>query len=111
MCRCTPEIRTPFCGKPGCEWPETKTAPVSAADQSEIERLQLELFELRAQVAAMRLELRKIAAEAERIWKEERQEKLRMAEVAMSYGCHRAGCIHEQQNDCNCGLWRELGML
>jgi hypothetical protein len=22
MCRCTPEIRTPFCGKPGCEWPE-----------------------------------------------------------------------------------------
>lgn len=22
MCKCTPEIRTPFCGKPGCEWPE-----------------------------------------------------------------------------------------
>ncbi len=22
MCQCTPEIRTPFCGKPGCEWPE-----------------------------------------------------------------------------------------
>jgi hypothetical protein len=21
MCRCTPEIRTPFCGKPGCEAP------------------------------------------------------------------------------------------
>ena len=21
MCRCTPNIRTPFCGKPGCEWP------------------------------------------------------------------------------------------
>lgn len=21
MCRCTPEIRTPFCGKPGCEFP------------------------------------------------------------------------------------------
>lgn len=21
MCKCTPEIRTPFCGKPGCEWP------------------------------------------------------------------------------------------
>ena len=21
MCRCTPEIRTPWCGKPGCEWP------------------------------------------------------------------------------------------
>lgn len=22
MCQCTPEIRTPFCGKPGCEWPK-----------------------------------------------------------------------------------------
>lgn len=21
MCKCTPEIRTPFCGKPGCQWP------------------------------------------------------------------------------------------
>lgn len=22
MCKCTPEKRTPFCGAPGCEWPE-----------------------------------------------------------------------------------------
>lgn len=22
MCRCTPNIRTPFCGKPGCTWPK-----------------------------------------------------------------------------------------
>lgn len=21
MCQCTPEIKSPFCGKPGCEWP------------------------------------------------------------------------------------------
>lgn len=21
MCKCNPNIRTPFCGKPGCEWP------------------------------------------------------------------------------------------
>lgn len=21
MCKCTPEMITPFCGKPGCEWP------------------------------------------------------------------------------------------
>jgi hypothetical protein len=21
MCQCTPEIKTPFCGRPGCEWP------------------------------------------------------------------------------------------
>lgn len=20
MCKCTPEIRTPFCGNPGCSW-------------------------------------------------------------------------------------------
>jgi len=24
MCKCTPEIRTPFCGRPGCEWPPQK---------------------------------------------------------------------------------------
>ena len=23
MCTCNPEIKTPFCGKPGCEWPPT----------------------------------------------------------------------------------------
>lgn len=27
MCVCTPEIRTPFCGKPGCAWPEQQKAP------------------------------------------------------------------------------------
>ncbi len=21
MCICRPEVRTPFCGRPGCEWP------------------------------------------------------------------------------------------
>lgn len=21
MCQCTPEIKTPYCGRPGCEWP------------------------------------------------------------------------------------------
>ena len=24
MCKCTPEIRTPFCGKPECGWPKQK---------------------------------------------------------------------------------------
>lgn len=24
MCQCDPRIRTPFCGKPGCEWPEAE---------------------------------------------------------------------------------------
>jgi hypothetical protein len=24
MCVCTPGCRTPFCGKPGCEWPPQK---------------------------------------------------------------------------------------
>jgi len=22
VCACTPTLRTPFCGKPGCQWPE-----------------------------------------------------------------------------------------
>jgi len=24
MCKCTPNLRTPYCGKPGCEWPDKK---------------------------------------------------------------------------------------
>ena len=24
MCKCTPSVRTPFCGRPGCEWPGRK---------------------------------------------------------------------------------------
>lgn len=27
MCVCTPSIRTPFCGKPGCEWPVGNQTP------------------------------------------------------------------------------------
>lgn len=26
MCKCTPNIRTPFCGKLGCEWPAQKAS-------------------------------------------------------------------------------------
>lgn len=29
MCRCTPEMRTPFCGKPGCEMPPQKVVPIT----------------------------------------------------------------------------------
>jgi hypothetical protein len=25
MCQCTPEIRTPYCGKGSCQWPEEKS--------------------------------------------------------------------------------------
>ncbi len=27
MCVCTPNIRTPYCGKPGCEWPKPEQEP------------------------------------------------------------------------------------
>lgn len=30
MCKCTPNIRTPFCGKPGCEAPEKLTSNLGA---------------------------------------------------------------------------------
>jgi hypothetical protein len=32
MCRCTPEIRTPFCGKPGCESPSQTAAVIDILD-------------------------------------------------------------------------------
>lgn len=28
MCKCTPNLRTPFCGKPGCEYSEQKAVPL-----------------------------------------------------------------------------------
>ena len=40
MCQCDPRIRTPFCGRDGCEWPETyKTfaeAMIDAAKAGEL---------------------------------------------------------------------------
>src|SRR5579871_3347744 len=26
MCKCTPDLKTPFCGELGCEWPKKETA-------------------------------------------------------------------------------------
>lgn len=36
MCKCTPNIRTPFCGKPGCEWPPQEKARPSIAELEHI---------------------------------------------------------------------------
>lgn len=33
MCKCTPEIRTPFCGKPGCTWPPQTTPLAPTLEQ------------------------------------------------------------------------------
>lgn len=33
MCRCTPEVRTPFCGKPGCEWPASNVVPLAKKER------------------------------------------------------------------------------
>lgn len=38
MCQCTPEIRTPFCGKPGCERSK-QTPPASKIDPKVIASL------------------------------------------------------------------------
>jgi hypothetical protein len=27
MCKCRPQVKTPFCGRLGCEWPEPDTTP------------------------------------------------------------------------------------
>lgn len=32
MCKCTPNLKTPFCGKPGCVWPISGTNRPSALD-------------------------------------------------------------------------------
>ncbi len=33
MCQCTPEIRTPWCGKPGCEMPKQESPGERIAKQ------------------------------------------------------------------------------
>lgn len=35
MCKCTPGIRTPFCGAPGCEWPPVKPRPAATPAEAE----------------------------------------------------------------------------
>ena len=42
MCKCDPRIRTPFCGKPGCEWPKQQAAPVSTCYAFEVASVQWE---------------------------------------------------------------------
>lgn len=35
MCQCTPEIKSPYCGRPGCEWPQFKPSPPATPAQAE----------------------------------------------------------------------------
>jgi len=34
MCVCRPEVRTPFCGRPGCTWPGRDAAAQDAPPQA-----------------------------------------------------------------------------
>lgn len=47
MCKCTPNIRTPFCGKIGCEWPKDEV------DLGDGHRLIFSDFEGQRHVGAM----------------------------------------------------------
>ena len=33
MCVCTPGIKTPYCGRPGCTWPERAEEPINQGNQ------------------------------------------------------------------------------
>lgn len=39
MCKCTPEIRTPFCGKPGCEGPKGQASSAKLCYPQRFEQL------------------------------------------------------------------------
>jgi hypothetical protein len=51
MCQCTPGIKSPFCGKPGCEWPQQ---PPLTEEEAGIEQARAKAHEL--------------STEAERAW-------------------------------------------
>jgi hypothetical protein len=42
MCRCTPNLRTPFCGKPGCEMPAPS---LKAAAEERLRKASIALYE------------------------------------------------------------------
>ncbi|BDI33426.1 hypothetical protein CCAX7_54770 [Capsulimonas corticalis] len=45
MCKCTPGIRTPFCGKPGCTWtddPEEVDPKSLAAEKADFLRAEMQ---------------------------------------------------------------------
>ncbi len=44
MCKCTPNVKTPFCGKPGCEWQNQAVVNLNmprAAEERERRRLKI----------------------------------------------------------------------
>lgn len=50
MCRCRPEVKTPFCGRPGCEVPWRTEKPVAAVSKEQryleaLKRLAVEKFQ------------------------------------------------------------------
>lgn len=47
MCKCRPEVRTPYCGRLGCEWPGSK--PEGAREADGLESLRAELTRVRAE--------------------------------------------------------------
>jgi hypothetical protein len=51
MCKCTPEVRTPFCGKLGCEWPGSKPDGARASQEAVSDERLEELREMFARPA------------------------------------------------------------
>lgn len=57
MCKCTPTIRTPWCGKPGCEAParvlQAPSNGLSALDDDEIDDITIDISRLAARIEAL----------------------------------------------------------
>lgn len=53
MCKCTPSMRTPFCGRPGCEWPGTKPAGARRSDVNRFVAAETAIREAMLAVEAM----------------------------------------------------------
>jgi hypothetical protein len=127
MCKCTPEIRTPFCGKPGCEWPPqvTREQPSSkrlvqrlrsaagyyAYDSyeaaNEIERLRagwdadLRSLEVYRAITPQRLErLRQYRSALHDVLEQNDLTCMRSSEeISVAEGCPCANCVAERVVD------------
>lgn len=47
MCKCRPEIKTPFCGRPGCEWPKQREQAPSKEKFAKVDKILNDMLAIR----------------------------------------------------------------
>jgi hypothetical protein len=105
MCQCTPEIKSSFCGKPGCKWPmavertELGLKPAMTIDEAlEFADLWAPLYDRstvwRAVCMLLAEEVRRLRDDRDQAIKDEREA---CAKVCVEYADHMSSINHRSQ--------------